>query len=127
MILRAPIFVSDSYEGVKNPALVTHPPRIAEEKGRPKEVYIGVPGVILPRRHRPVTNVPFFGLAVQEEIRLMGWQITPRQIVSDVDMIVEEPHTLGKWEMQEGKCKQQWEDNVLRLPMVCEICFVITK
>ncbi|KAK8992163.1 hypothetical protein V6N11_048258 [Hibiscus sabdariffa] len=89
MVLRAPVFVSDSYESVKNPALVTHPPRIAEEKGRPKEVYLGVPGVILSRRHRPVTNVPFFGLAVQKEI--------------------------SKWEKQEGKCEQQWEGNAFEV------------
>ncbi|KAK8501998.1 hypothetical protein V6N12_019731 [Hibiscus sabdariffa] len=76
MVCRAPVFVPNGFESVKNPALVTHPPRIAEEKGRPKEVYLRVPGVILPRRHRPVTNVLVFGLAVQEEIRLMGWQIT---------------------------------------------------
>ncbi|KAK8989245.1 hypothetical protein V6N11_063681 [Hibiscus sabdariffa] len=103
MILQTSVFVSAGNESVEISILMTHPHRVAEKKGRPEEVYLGVPRVILSLQQRFGTDVPLLGLAVQEQIRLVGWRIKQRQIVFDVDMIVKEPFTFGKWKMQEGK------------------------
>ncbi|KAK8617865.1 hypothetical protein V6N13_080770 [Hibiscus sabdariffa] len=96
-------FVSISYESVETPGLATHPPRSAEEKGGSPKVNLGVPGVILSLNHGSLTEVLFLRLTVQEKIGLVGWRIKQRQIVCDMDMIINEPITLHKWKMQDKK------------------------
>ncbi|KAK8603444.1 hypothetical protein V6N13_085630 [Hibiscus sabdariffa] len=96
-------FVSIGNEGVKTPSLTTHPSRSAEEKSGPKKVNLGVPSVILPLNHGSFTDVLILGLTVQEKIGLVGWRIKQRQIVCDMDMIINEPITLCKWKIQDEK------------------------
>ncbi|KAK8992160.1 hypothetical protein V6N11_048255 [Hibiscus sabdariffa] len=124
MVLRAPVFVSDGYESVKNPALVTHPPRIAEEKGRPKEVYLGVPSVILPRRHRPVTNVPFFGLAVQEEISLALFG-DEEEVVEVMDRLKVSISNLWEIECQYGRSGDLCEEVSMKRDSSYSTCVVL--
>ncbi|KAK8618318.1 hypothetical protein V6N13_132313 [Hibiscus sabdariffa] len=64
MILQTSVFVSASNESVEISILVTHPHRVAEEKDRPEEIYLGVPCVILPLEQCFGTDVPLLGLAV---------------------------------------------------------------